>query len=408
MSDKLRTLNVLIVDDNEGDRLLYKEHLTEGDPATEFVFDEAGTGKSALEKLATDEPQCLLLDYRLPDMHGLDILKKLSGQDGSLPVPVVMLTGFGDEATAVKAMHLGANEYIPKRDLTKETLCKAMNDSIRKHKKTREFEESRRQLEIQNRETADKYAKVEDFYKQVLGKLKSPVISSREISCQILDELRDSLSENQIVSLESIKNSCDQLAANITNLIDNPGLEMGEMLISSRTEDATEVVSGVLSSINPRIESKGIELSTLLASGLRNVSMDRYRIEQVLTNLLDNAIKFTAPGGRIEVSVKRLPESRDRVTFMISDTGQGIGSQYLEKIFDRAFQVPTGGIVNQSGLGLGLHICKEIILSHKGEIFATSTSDEGSCFTFTLPLSQLEDVDMSKVDVWSGGPISYP
>jgi len=408
MSDKLRDLRVLIVDDNEGDRFLYQNLLIEGDPATEFIFDEAGTGSAAMEKLSAEKPECLLLDYRLPDMHGLDILKKLSEQDGSLSVPVVMLTGYGDEATAVKALHLGAQQYLPKRDLTGEMLCKAMNDAIRAHRKTREFEASRQQLEIQNRETAEKYAKVEVFYNKVLEKLKNPVTSSREISCKILDELRESLSEEQVASLETVKHSLDQLTANINNLIDNPGLEMGEMLISPRPENTTEVVAGVVSKIKALLASKQIDLSSSISSGLPEISIDRYRIEQVLTNLLDNAIKFTGPGGKIEINVSRLPESRDRLTFLISDTGKGIEPEYLERIFERSFQAPTRGLENQSGLGLGLHICREIILSHKGEIFATSIPGEGCCFTFTLPLPLSEVEDMSKVDVWSAGTIKYP
>jgi len=408
MSDKLRNLRVLIVDDNEGDRFLYKDLLTEGDPATEFIFDEAGTGSVCLEKLHSEAPECLLLDYRLPDMHGLDILKKLAEKDGSLPVPVVMLTGFGDEATAVKAMHLGAQEYLPKRDLTGEALCKAMDDAIRTYRKTREFEDSRQQLEAQNRDLADKYGKVETFYKGVLEKLKNPVRSSRAISCKILGELKETLSDEQVASLETIKLSCDRLTANINNLIDNPGLDMGEMLISPRPENAKEVVSGVVNNLKALLASKQIKLTTSISSGLPEISMDRYRIEQVLTNLLDNAIKFTGPQGTIQVSVSRLPESRDRLTFLVINTGKGIEPQYLEKIFERAFQAPTGGTENQSGLGLGLHICREILLSHKGKIFATSTPGEGSCFTFTLPLPMSEVEDMSKVDVWSAGTIKYP
>jgi signal transduction histidine kinase len=408
MSDKLRNLRVLIVDDNEGDRILYKDLLTEGDPGTDFIFDEAATGGAAMEKMRSEKPECLLLDYRLPDMHGLDILKELSQQDGSLPVPVVMLTGFGDEATAVKALHLGAQEYLPKRDLTRVALCNAMNDAIRTHGKNRELEDSRRQLEIQNRELAGKYAKVEEFYQKVLEKLKGPVTSSRKISCNILDELKGTLSDEQVANLESIKLSCDQLTANINNLIDTTGIQMGELLISPRPEKISEVVSGVIEKLKALATSEQIELSSNISPNLPEVSMDRYRIEQVLTNLLDNAIKFTSPGGKIQVNVSRLPESPDRLTFLISDTGKGVREEHLEKIFEHSFQAPTDGAENQSGLGLGLHICREILLSHKGTIFATTIPGEGSCFTFTLPLPMSETTDMSKVDVWSASTIKYP
>jgi signal transduction histidine kinase len=408
MSDKLRTLHVLLVDDNEGDRILYKDLLTEGDPGTDFKFDEAATGGAAMEKILAEKPECLLLDYRLPDMHGLDILQELSEEDGSLPVPVVMLTGFGDEAIAVKALHLGAQEYLPKRDLTGQTLCKAMDDAIRTHGKNRELADSRRQLEMQNRDLAGKYAKVEEFYQKVLEKLKSPVTSSRKISCEILDELKGKLSDEQVASLESIKLSCDQLTANINNLIDTTGIQMGELLISPRPEIISEVVSGVIEKLKALATSKQIEISSNVSPNLPEVSMDRYRIEQVLTNLLDNAIKFTGPGGKIQVNVSRLPESHDSLTFLISDTGKGIHAEHLENIFEHSFQAPTDGTENQSGLGLGLHICREILHSHKGKIFATSIQDGGCCFTFTLPLPMSETIDMSEVDVWSAGAIKYP
>jgi len=408
MSDKLRTLRVLIVDDNEGDRILYQELLTEKDPGTDFLFQEAATGSAALEKIRSEKPEVLLLDFRLPDMHGLDILQELTEQDGSLPVPVVMLTGFGDEATAVKALHLGAQEYIPKRDLTGDVLCKAMDDAIRTHGRNRELEESRRQLEMQNRELAGKYAKVEEFYQKVLEKLKGPVTSSRKISCNILDELEGTLSDEQVASLESIKLSCDQLTANINNLIDTTGMQMGELLISPRPENISEVVSGVIKKLKALATSKQIELSSNVSITLPEVPMDRYRIEQVLTNLLDNAIKFTGPGGKIEVNVSRLPESRDSLTFLISDTGKGVRTEYLEKIFEHSFQAPSDGAENKTGLGLGLHICREILRSHKGKIFATSIAGEGSCITFTLPLPMSETADMSKVDVWSASTIKFP
>ena len=122
-----------------------------------------------MQKVLSKKPECVLLDYRLPDMHGLDILNELSTGDGSLPVPVVMLTGFGDEAIAVKALHLGAEEYLPKKDLTVQALCKAMDDAIRTHGRNCELEESRRLLEMQNRELAGKYAKVEEFYQKSPG-----------------------------------------------------------------------------------------------------------------------------------------------------------------------------------------------------------------------------------------------
>jgi signal transduction histidine kinase len=228
------------------------------------------------------------------------------------------------------------------------------------------------------------------------------------MSCQIQDELKGSLSDEQLASLESIKASCDQLTANINNLIDTTGIQMGELLISPRPEDFAEVVSGAIEKLKALATSKQITLVSSISPALPEVSIDRYRIDQVLTNLLDNAIKFTDSGGKIQLNVSHLPESPDYLTFLISDTGKGIQEKYLEEIFQHSFQVPADHAVNQTGLGLGLYICRAILLSHKGKIFASSIPGGGSSFTFTLPLPISETRDMTGVDVWSAGNIKYP
>jgi CheY-like chemotaxis protein/anti-sigma regulatory factor (Ser/Thr protein kinase) len=116
------------------------------------------------------------------------------------------------------------------------------------------------------------------------------------------------------------------------------------------------------------------------------VSLDENRITQVITNLLNNALKFTEPGGRIVARVSSSIDRADMVEVSLSDTGRGIPAEQLDRIFDRLYQVKSGDASTEQGVGLGLYICRELVRLHGGDISVESKVGEGSKFTFTLPL----------------------
>src|SRR5213078_2881824 len=117
---------------------------------------------------------------------------------------------------------------------------------------------------------------------------------------------------------------------------------------------------------------------------LPDVPLDESRITQVLTNLLNNAIKFTPPKGRIVVKVRCA--SRDALLQVsVIDTGCGIPKEEQERIFDRLYQVKAGDATTQQGVGLGLYLCRELVQLHGGSIFVESALHKGSTFSFVLP-----------------------
>jgi NtrC-family two-component system sensor histidine kinase KinB len=124
----------------------------------------------------------------------------------------------------------------------------------------------------------------------------------------------------------------------------------------------------------------GIELSVDVPPEPVVLQADAERIGVVLANLLGNAIRHTPPGGRV---VARLEHTREGDRFEVKDSGEGIPAQYQERIFDRFFQVPGSKV---GGVGLGLHISREVIRAHGGEMGVTSEVGKGSTFWFTLPV----------------------
>lgn len=386
MSDKLRDLRLLILDDNSGDRFLYKRMLAEADPGTEFLFFEAGAAKDALEIMGREKLDCVLLDYLLPDMLGLDFLQELAGQQLASGPPVIMLTGFGDEATAVKALQGGAHGYIPKRDLNGAMLIQAIDRAIRAHKELQKLDKTRREMASRNQDLESKYQQIEVFYQKILGKLKQPVVTLRDHLAELATDQSSAEDYAMHKQLLNVRSESDRLVATLKNLMDNPTLDTGQLLVSTRPESMMDVVAGSVESFRAIADSAGVRLSVKIQPGLPEVSMDRYRIEQVLANVLDNAIKFTPPQGRVFLRVDYFPHSPQEITVSVSDSGKGIDPDKLENLFKHHRHVLAASAEDSSGIGIGLQICRDIIHAHKGQISIKRLPDAGTCLTFTLPV----------------------
>jgi signal transduction histidine kinase len=190
----------------------------------------------------------------------------------------------------------------------------------------------------------------------------------------------------------------ERLFTALKNLTDNPGIEVGQLLISTRPESLVELVNSSISSFRSAASAAQVQLSVKILSSLPEVQIDRYRIEQVLNNLLDNAIRFTPPLGRVVLTADCIPNNPDYVTVSVIDTGSGIHPDNLATLFNAKARNGSADSVAEQGMGLGLRICKEIIHSHKGEISARSLPEAGTTVTFTLPL---DSDGRSKSTVWN-------
>ena len=384
--DKLRELRLLILDDNSGDRFLYKSMLAEADPGTEFLFFEAGAAKDALDIIGREKLDCILLDYLLPDMLGLDFLQQLSDRRLTSGPTVIMLTGFGDEATAVKALQSGAQGYIPKRDLSGEVLIQAIDRALRAHKEQQQLDKTRQELASRNQDLESKSKQIEMFYQKILGKLKQPVVALRDHLAALVAEPSAAADYAMHKQLLRVRTESDRLVAALKNLQDNPALDTGQLLVATRPESMVDVVTSSVESFRAIADSAGVRLSVNIQPGLPEVSMDRYRIEQVLANVLDNAIKFTPPRGRVFLRVDYFAGSPQEITVSVSDSGKGIDPGKLERLFQHHPHVVSASAEDSPGIGIGLQICREIIHAHKGQISIKSLPEGGTCLTFTLPV----------------------
>ncbi len=191
----------------------------------------------------------------------------------------------------------------------------------------------------------------------------------------------DAQDPGQRDQLEWIARSAEQMDRLIRDLLDLSSIEAGRLSVEPRSCGAAAIVSDAVNFHGALAAEKGVELGREFEDGLPAVEADHERILQVLANLIGNAIKFTAPGGRVMV---RASAAGNEVEFSVADTGLGIAMDDMPSIFELYWQAERG---HRRGAGLGLPIARAIVEAHGGSIRADSEPSVGSTFSFTLPIA---------------------
>lgn len=196
--------------------------------------------------------------------------------------------------------------------------------------------------------------------------------------------------------LEAIDRNVRSQTQIVNDLLDMSRIISGHVLLEVRPMNLPEAIQAALDSVRPSADSKGIRIQTLLDTRLGPVRGDPHRLQQVLWNLLANAIKFTPKGGRVTVTLERV-DSHVEVT--VEDNGIGIDPEFLPYVFDRFRQADAGIGRRYGGLGLGLSIVKSLVELHGGSVRAKSLGkDRGSSFTVALPVYhvRIDDADQRR------------
>jgi signal transduction histidine kinase len=220
------------------------------------------------------------------------------------------------------------------------------------------------------------------FVENVSHDLRTPITSIKGYIDNLLDGIYGELTEKQTRNLKRVQDKCDELISLVNDLLDLSRIESGAITLQAKDVFLRELIEEVIISIKPQAEENNISISFACESGLMVIA-DSNRFRQILTNLLDNAVKFTEYGGAVNVDVI---DKNDEVEISVSDTGIGIPESEKQKIFDRFYQstLTTKGVTK--GTGLGLAIAKSLVEMHGGQLKVESELGKGSRFYFTLPM----------------------
>ncbi len=369
------SMHVLLIEDNPGDADLIRLRLVEGNPSLDVACaDRLASGLAALDH---EHPALVLLDLNLPDSRGAEtfrkVLKKAPG------VPIVVLSGQDDEELALKAVHQGVQDYLVKGGFDSKQLARAMRYAMERQAMITALDMSRKQ-QLQFKD---------QFLSHVSHELRTPLTSIHQFTTILLDGLAGTVSPEQRDHLETVMRSVSQLQAMIGQLLEAARAETGKIRIEPGCIEIDSAIRQAIGMMQASADSKQIGLELGVDRRIPLVLADHARVIQILTNLLDNAIKFTPAGGSVMVKAFLVEADPSSVYISVADTGQGIRPEAKALIFERMYQDPDAVDNSRKGLGLGLYIVHELVRLHGGRIWVESQTGHGSTFTFNLPLFSL-------------------
>jgi signal transduction histidine kinase len=249
-----------------------------------------------------------------------------------------------------------------------------------------ELKQNNEKLDSANRKLRELDKLKSNFLSIATHELRTPLSVILGYNAMLAETLQDRLDEPEKQTMVESIAACKRLIRLVNSMLDISQIEAGKMKMNFAAADLRHVVGAVATLFQQDARGKNIRLGVELPSRLPRVKIDAERIEQVLVNLIGNALKFTPTGGSILIRVRHHTDSRE-IEVGVQDTGIGIATEDQPKIFDEFAQIHQSGTKrHRDGSGLGLAITKRIVEAHEGQLCVTSRPGSGSTFSFTLPI----------------------
>jgi two-component system sensor histidine kinase/response regulator len=365
---------ILVVDDTE-DNLDLLEFALKRKP---IQMLRATSGQECLTVAATEQPDIILLDIQMPEMDGFETLRRLRADRVTAKIPVIFLTAQRKDPDSIATgLALGAEQYLTKPIDTEELLVR-----------------TKMLIELKRAEAELERTKA-DFMAMLVHDLRSPLIGVKSV-IELLQEMGKggTLGADHIELLSSAHSSARKLLELISDFLDISKYEAGVASFDRKPVPVTHFIDPVLHQMEFQFKKKSISVVKNIPADLPNVNVDAAKTEQVVMNLLSNALKFTKNGGSItlDAAVQTVADEKASgegakkfVRVSVTDTGVGIAKEELPTLFERYKQASSAKIVKQKGTGLGLVICKLIVQAQEGTVSVESEPGKRTTFSFTLP-----------------------
>lgn len=393
--DTDRPWRILLVDDNALDRADAKAALLGGHDRR-YQFVEATSANEAMHLCASSAPfDCMLLDFFLPDGDALDVLARLPCDADKIPhLPVVILTGVAGAESRASLRH-GAQDFVGKAWLGRESLTWAVENAIERRKIAREVMAERHLMDNQRQYLfeAERTARLES---ERVALLKDEFLAT------LSHELRTPLAvivgwagvlQRAQDNPATVRRGVDAIARNaglqaklINDLLDMNRIVTGKLILDLQRVDLSALLDSAAEFLRPLAIEKGVEIRIDTHDGAPlELDGDPVRLQQIFANLLGNALKFTPGGGAITLTARRRDDAQVAVT--VHDNGEGIDASFLPQLFTRFSQENSKAARVHGGLGIGLSIVKQLTELHGGTVSGDSAGvGQGATFTVMLPL----------------------
>lgn len=377
-------VNVLLVDDDEDDYVLTRDLLAEIKDGG-YLLDWKSDYDESLTAICSGAYDVILLDYRLGEKSGLDLLAE--ARTLGCEAPVIVLTGLSDAEIDLAAMHRGAADYVEKSRLDRTLLDRMIRYSVQQRQIEVELERRVKQrteeLDQANATLKDNDRRKDEFLATLAHELRNPLAPIRNA----LEIMR--LSDDRPEAVRCARGIIDRQVTTLVRLIDDlldvSRITRGKIRLNTEPLELSEIVESAIEQSKPLLDKAGQKLTVKLPDEPIRVKGDRVRLSQVFTNLLNNAAKFSEAGGGVMVTAACEEQT---AVVLVTDTGIGIESDLLDHIFEPFVQIGRVVKGTQDGLGIGLNLVHSLVTLHGGRVFARSSGlGEGAEFEVRLPLA---------------------
>ncbi|MDM0036469.1 hybrid sensor histidine kinase/response regulator [Variovorax sp. J22P271] len=386
---------LLIVDDLP-DNLLALEALIRGPGRSVY---RASSAEQALALLLEHEFALAILDVQMPEMNGFELAEMMRGTERTRHIPIIFVSAAGREMNyAFKGYESGAVDFLQKPlDAQMVSSKVSVFVDLYRHRKAlkheidalaashRRQEALVQQLQCTQRELEHAVRMRDDFMSMVSHELRTP-LNTLYLETQVR---KLHLSKNNTAPfaperlpamIERDQRQIQNMVRLIDDMLDVTRMRSGALSIQPKATDLALLARGVVESLAQQAEAVGPPIRLVAPAGVPGV-WDEFRIEQVLTNLVTNALRYGG-GRQVEVSVR---QEGERARMSVSDQGPGIAAEDHARIFEQ-FERTDDSRRQAPGLGLGLYIARQIVRSHGGEIALESAPGRGATFSVNLPL----------------------
>ncbi len=428
MENTLAGVNVLVVEDSPTQAMQLKDALE----THKLHVTIASDGVEGLQALHTQTPQVIISDISMPRMDGYEFCRHVKTDERFKKIPVILLTNLSDSMDVIHGIQCGADSFMTKPyDIL--LLLSSISDTLtnqkmhrlqtqenvepmeisfggKKHilnvnqtqitelllstysnaiQKNFELEQAYRKLNLINQEMEKKnleLVRINEQKNQVLGMaahdLRNPLGVISGYSQLLLEKNSSKLDVDALKMLEHIQQSSSFMLHLINDLLDISIIESGRVTLNLQRVDLKALIEETIELSRGFASKKNIQLQLKCTEKVPEVTCDPDKIEQVINNLIGNALKFSYEGGVIEIGI--VPGTKEAIVY-VKDNGVGIPAPEKEKLFQPFSKGRSKGTAGEAGTGLGLAIVKKILTAHRGVIWVESELGQGATFFISLP-----------------------
>ncbi|MFH1379424.1 MAG: hybrid sensor histidine kinase/response regulator [bacterium] len=363
---------ILIVDDDEGIR----ENIEYRLKANKFDVITASNGREAVDSAVQQHPDLVILDVMMPEMDGFTACKEIKAKTAPVFIPIIMLTALNHVTEKVKGLKSGADDFLSKPFEHQELIARV--DAFLRIKALHD------KLDSSYQELKKLEALKDNLTELIVHDLKTPV-SAIMASLGLMKDKADNIDLDKLKNhLPKIKKNCLIQLDLISDILEINRLENNKIQLEKRKINLHQMLEDCFVQVETFAKQKDIKLTHVIADDIPSFSGDAYYIHRVMVNLVNNSLKYTERGGKVDIKISYNEKNKEFI-FCIQDSGLGITPENIAKIFDRFYQVDSHAHNSRRGVGLGLAFCRIAVEAHGGKIWAESEEGIGSRFYFSIP-----------------------